>query len=445
MYQKDFTIGEFTERRSRIRDGIGAEAVALIQGGEKESGHDLFRQTNDFYYLCGVEVPHAYLLIDGRNGQSSLFLSHQSARQKAQEGEVLSPENGEEVLRLTGVDAVYGIEALAGSLERASTIYTPMHQAEGTAMSWDTLQRSQHDIFSDPWDGRPNRMRAFVSLLRERCPAARVADLCPVLNELRFIKSEQERDLLRIAGDLSALGVVEAMRSNKPGVMEYQLDAVMRYVYLVNGSRDYGYRAIIAGGENAQFGHYKANNSVLNDGEWVLVDCAPDYHYYTSDIGRMWPVNGRYTDVQRELYGFMVEYHKTFLRLLRPGVTAEQITAEASSEMKKVADSTKWSKPAYEKGARWALDFPYQMSHPVGMAVHDVGHYRGKVIRPGTVLTLDPQMVIPEEHLYVRVEDTLIMTEDGYENFTARAPLELDEVEALMKEPGMLQQWEALS
>ena len=99
----------------------------------------------------------------------------------------------------------------------------------------------------------------------------------------------------------------------------------MRYHYLANGARDAGYRAIIAGGPNAWYGHYSANNCPLQDGDLVLVDCAPDYCYYTSDIGRMWPVNGRYSPVQRELYGFMVEYHKVLLRLIRPGVTDAQI------------------------------------------------------------------------------------------------------------------------
>jgi Xaa-Pro aminopeptidase len=147
---------------------------------------------------------------------------------------------------------------------------------------------------------------------------------------LRLIKSESEIELLRKAGKLTAVAIVEAMRSTRPGVMEYQLDAVMRYTYLVNGSRDAGYRAIIAGGPNTWYGHYKANDQPLADGDLVLADCAPDYRYYTSDIGRMWPVNGHYSDVQRELYGFIVEYHKTFLDLIRPNVAPEQILDEAA-------------------------------------------------------------------------------------------------------------------
>ncbi len=139
---------------------------------------------------------------------------------------------------------------------------------------------------------------------------------------------------------MSAVGVIQAMRSTRPGAWEHQLDAVMRYTYLVNGARD-----AVLGHHRQRRQHplsdYRANNAELIDGDLVLVDCAPDYHYYTSDIARMWPVNGRYSAVQRELYGFVVAYHKAFLDLIRPGVTVEQITAEAAERMRGVVEATR--------------------------------------------------------------------------------------------------------
>lgn len=444
MFQTDFPPDEFAARRRRVLDAMGDQAVALVQGGPKEPAHDRFRQTNDFYYLCGVEVPHAYLLVDGRVGASYLFLPHQTPEHRAHEGELLAPENAEVACRLTGVEAVYGIEELSRFLEKAATVYTPMRMAEGPGMSWDTLQRAQQEAVADPWDGRPDRMRALLALLRTRLPRAEIRDLAPILDEMRLLKSAAEIDLLRKAGTLTATGVIEAMRSTRVGVMEYQLDAVMRYVYLVNGARDAGYRAIIAGGANAWYGHYNANDQPLGDGDLVLVDCAPDYRYYTSDIGRMWPVNGRYSARQRELYGFIVRYHMTFLELIRPGVTPEQILEEAAARMEEVIAQTAFSKPIYEQAARNALAFKGHLSHPVGMAVHDVGSYRGRPLQPGLVLTLDPMMWVPEERLYIRVEDTLLITADGYENFTRAAPLALDDVEATMQQDGILQQHPSL-
>ncbi len=444
MYQTDFSKEEFQRRRGAIYESIGDNALALLCGSEKNGDHNLFRQNNDFYYVCGIEVPHAYILLDGREQKTTAFLSHQTKEQRKTEGEILSAEIAETCCELTGVEACLGIESLAKYLEGVETLFMPMRQAEGPAMSWDTLQRAQQDIFSDPWDGRPNRTNHLLHLLRKRFPKAQLRDLSPTLDDLRLIKSEAELNVLRRAGEITARGVIEAMRSTRPGVMEYQLEAAMRYHFLVNGARDAGYRAIIAGGPNAWYGHYNANDCALKDGDMVLVDGAPDYGYYTSDIGRMWPVNGKYTPVQKELYGFIVEYHKVFLSLIRPGVTDEAIRLEAAQKMADVVKQTRFSKDIYQQAAKRSLDFPYHMSHSVGMAVHDVGHYRGNVLKPGVVFALDPQLIIPEEKLYIRVEDTVIVTEDGVENVTVDAPLELEDVEQLMKEEGILQHYDII-
>jgi len=310
-------------------------------------------------------------------------------------------------------------------------------------MSWDTLQLAQQEINSDSWDGRLDRRSHFLSLLRQRFPKIELKNLDPILNMLRLIKSPKEIELLRAAGRITALAVKQAMRSTKPGVMEYQLEAVMRYHFLINGGRDAGYQATIGGGANAWYGHYNTNNCPLIDGELVLVDGAPDYHYYTSDIGRMWPVSGVYSAVQRELYGFIVEYHEVFLSLIRPAVTDEQIRREAAEKMAKVVEKTRFSKEIYQAAAHRALEFPHHMSHPVGMAVHDVGHYRGKVLQTGVVLALDPQLIIPEERIYIRVEDTIVVTKKGVENLTGSAPIQLDEVENTMREQGLLERFPA--
>lgn len=435
------TLEEHRQRRNALIDDLrdrDPAPVAIVQGAPKESAHARFRQHNDLMYLCPIETPHAYLVIDGRGGAvdttSHLFLPHQPPQRVKSEGVLLSASNPDETKQRTGVDEVHGLDELATFLERVQTLHTPMRRGEGMLQSWDTLQRAQQERASDPWDGGLDRMRRFVKLLSERLPAAAIHDLAPTLDALRLIKSPAEVELLRRAGTLSARGLIEAMHVTKPGAHEYQLEAAMRFVYLDHGALDVSYRAIVAGGDNAWYGHYNANDAVLDDGDWVLFDCGPDYRYYASDITRMWPVNGVYSDVQRQLYGFMTEYHLTLLRLLRPGVTAEWVQEEAAREMAKVVDGTAWAKPIYEQAARRALVFPHHLSHPVGMAVHDVGHYRGTALRPGVVLTVDPQLIIPEERLYVRVEDTVAITEDGIDNFTAEAPYELDEIERLMRE-----------
>jgi Xaa-Pro aminopeptidase len=235
--------------------------------------------------------------------------------------------------------------------------------------------------------------------------------------------------------------VVAAIKSAKAGVAEYQLDASARYVHWLNGAMGDGYRPITATGKNAAMMHYFKNDTILQKGELVLMDFSPEVGYYTSDIGRMFPVDGVYSDKQRELYGFVVEYHKTLLRHIRPGITAAQVMDESAKEMEPVLARWSFSTPGRTRGAKDLLKFRGHMSHGVGMAVHDVGRYERSPLAPGMVFAVDPQMWIRDEGLYIRIEDTVTITESGYENFTVLAPTELSDVEKLMREPGIVQQF----
>jgi Xaa-Pro aminopeptidase len=432
LFQRDFPAEEFKERRAKAVEAIGPNAHALLQGAPPPRGFEPFRQSNEFYYLSGVEVPQAYLLLGGPSRTTRLYLPHRPERASA-EGECFAAEDAELVKPLTGVDAVHPIEALAGHLQQASVLYTPHAPAECWRASRDTLLAADRLAMSDPWDGCPSREQHFIAMLRSRFPKAEVRDLSPTLDALRAIKSARELAVLRRAGELTALAVAEAMRATKPGMVEYELDAIARGLYVRHGARGEGYAAIVASGPNMWHGHYNRNDAVMRDGDLVLMDVAPDYHYYTSDIGRTWPVGGVYAPWQRELYGFIVEYHKTILPLIRPGRTADEIHAEAAAAMAKVVERTKFSKPIFEAAARRALEFKGHLSHPVGMAVHDVGGYGGGPLRPGLVFAVDPQLWVPEEKLYIRCEDTVAVTPDGIENLTASAPLDPSSVEAVIQ------------
>jgi Xaa-Pro aminopeptidase len=246
---------------------------------------------------------------------------------------------------------------------------------------------------------------------------------------------------MREAGRLTGLAVIEAMRSTEPGLFEYELSAVADFVFQQGGARGGSYEAIVATGTNAWHGHYMRKSSVLTDGELVLMDYAPDFNYYTSDIGRMWPVSGEWEPWQLELYGFIVQYHRALLSRLRVGVTADEVLDAAAAEMTEVVESTAWSAPEFERAARRALSFRGHLSHPVGMAVHDVGSYRERPLPEGLVFSVDPMLWVPERNLYIRCEDTVALTADGLENFTGMVPLDPGEIEATMAEPGLLQLW----
>jgi Xaa-Pro aminopeptidase len=443
-YQSDFPPEEFKARWARVFDAIGSEAVAVVQGVPLTNGFQLPRQSNSIYYLSGIETPHAYLRLDGRTRKVTLHLPPRNERLERSEGKVLSAADAELVKRLAGVDDVLSTEHMGASwpLEdgKPAAIYTEHAPAETHAQSRYELQMADASIASDFWDGRRAGGSRVRARRRTRPPRARIQDLTPILDEIRAVKSPREIALIRRASQLAGLGVMEAIRSTEPGVYEYQLDAACRYVFLLNDARLDGYRSITASGTaNIWNAHYFRNSKQLEAGELVLMDYAPDYRYYVSDIARMWPVDGSYRPWQRELVQFVLEYRNAVLARIRPGVSAEAIRAEAGQAMEPVFARTRFSKPTFEAAARKLVETGGGVfSHTVGMAVHDVGSYRG-LLKPGHVFSVDPQLWVPEENLYVRYEDTVVVTETGLENFTGFLPSELADLEALAREKGVVQ------
>jgi len=452
-YQTDFPPEEFRARWQTVYDSIGDKAVALVAGAPPAGGFVFPRQSNEFYYLCGVETPESYLLLDGRSRRATLYLPPRNARLEAAEGKVLSGDDADLVKRLTGADQVQTTDAMRGDWLAAlpggppEAVWTPFAPAEqGAEQRWELNARNAA-IAADPWDGRLSREGRLIELLRARTAKGQalgqVRDLTPVLDELRSRKSPREIALIRRASQLAGLGLLEAMRSTRPGVYEYELDAAARYVFLVNGARLEAYRSITASGtDNIWNMHYYRNGSVLRAGDVVLMDYAPDYHSYTSDIARVFPVSGKFSPVQRELLGFVLAYRNAILSRIRPGVTARLVQEEAKAAMESVFAKTRFSKPAYEAAARKLVDTGGGVfSHPVGMAVHDDGAYADRELAPGAVFSVDPQLRVPEESIYLRYEDVVAVTETGVENFTEFLPSELDALERTVKGDGILQRF----
>ncbi|NOT63388.1 MAG: M24 family metallopeptidase [Acidobacteria bacterium] len=444
-YQSHFPPEEFKARWQKVFDQIGDRAVAIVQGVSLARGFNFPRQSNEFYYLSGIETPGAYILLDGRTRKTTIILPPRNERLERSEGKVLSAEDAELVKQLTGADAVASTKAMGeewlSELMKAPApaIYTMFTPAEGSAESRYELQNANAAIAADYWDGRVSREAHFVNLLRTRAPRADLRDLTAILDEMRSVKSSREIALVRRASQLAGLGILEAIKSTKAGLYEYQLDAAARYIFLAGGARLEGYRSITAAGTaNIWNGHYYRNNAPLKDGDLVLMDFAPDYGYYTSDVTRMWPINGKYSPVQRELLQFVLEYRNAVLKLIRPGITSKEIYEQAKAAIAPVLARTKFSKPVYEQAARKMIETGGgTLSHPVGLAVHDDGPYNRGPLKVGHVFSIDPQLWVPEENLYIRYEDVIVITANGYENFTEFLPTELNELEKLVGQGGI--------
>jgi Xaa-Pro aminopeptidase len=433
-FQSDFTIAELAARRQRLAADLEPGAVALIPGAGAPEGSFVFRQFNSFYYFCGVEVPHAYLLLRA-DGTAILYLADNHYTP-------FVASNGDWVRKTTGLESIQSLSALSRQLQRETVVYLPSVEGEGKRCSWDTLQFCRQSAMNDPFDGRRGRNSQVANNIRQQFPLLDIRNLTPLIHEMRLIKSESEMVMMRRAGELTGLGALAAMRATKPGIMEYELHAELEHVYVKGGAWGDGYSPIIPGQGNAGDPHYFANDGVLEDGDIVLLDCAPDYRFYTSDIGRMWPVNGTFSVEQRALYEYVLRYHKTILSMIKPGAMRRDIHNQAIEIMTPVFENWQFTSPAQRETAAILFDYDGHISHGVGMAVHEISLHYDRPLEPGMVFAVDPMAWDDKNETYYRVEDTVAVTADGYENLTAAAPIEVEDIEAVMAggtfQPGQL-------
>ena len=268
------------------------------------------------------------------------------------EGPILVP--GDEAVRLTGIEAVVPRDEFAAALDAVTregrTVYTP-HRGEslGAFTPW-AVDRHERLSSADPWDGRLSREATFIARIKARAPQVRVEDLDPILDRMRLVKSRREIEAIREATRISSAGILEAMKAARPGQKERELAAVADYVFRKNGAQGVGYFALVATGKNAHYPHYHGGESVLQDGDLVLFDYAPDVANYTSDVTRMFPANGRFTPWQREIYTVYLRCYRALMAELKPGRTARQVHDAAFAKMRQIVDGTTFSRSQGGRG-----------------------------------------------------------------------------------------------
>jgi Xaa-Pro aminopeptidase len=436
-----FPPEEFAARRARVMAKIG-DGVAILQGTTERPGEQPLRQSNQFFYLCGVVEPRALLAIDGRTKRSTLFLFPRNARREDMMfGPGLSP--GDAAAKATGLDAVLPRDEFRALLEsfNGRRIFTPQRpEVLGEASAYDTLALARATK-NDPWDGRISREEAFLAHLKEVAPKSDIEDLDPILDELRSIKSPREIATLREATRITGLAIIEAMRDARPGMREYELQADAEYVFKKNGAYGAAYFALIAAGPNTWYSHYHRDTRTLDAGDLVQFDYAPDYRYYTSDVTRVFPASGKFTPAQREFYGIYLKLYRALMSSIEVHARPADIIRNAVVKMDAILASSKFTDPRIERAAREFVERyrnsrANSLGHNVGMEVHDV-RSSTDTLEPGQVFTIEPAMQIPEEHTGIRLEDMILITGDGYENLSAFVPIEIADIERTMTKHGL--------
>jgi Xaa-Pro aminopeptidase len=425
-----FDKAEYAARRAKFIEKI-PDGVALIMGAQPLTSYHPYYQNNDFLYLCGVEIPNAVLVIDGLRKQTALLFT---ADERSLRNDGLSTDILKDPAGVAGVDTVLPIEELTDFLGRLAdqtkVIYTPFEpeelMRECSAEKFRTLQRT---MILNPWDGRPTREGQFVNLLRQKFPNTEVRDCSRLIWELRTIKSPAEIEVMRRAARIGVKAISEVIKATRPGMVEYELSALYNYIAEKEGAQDLAYYIIMSSGENHPYVHYYRHDRLLKDGDFIVLDIGPDFHYYDTDITVSYPAGGKFTARQKELYEAAKAVHDANISVYRPGLTAEQVKSEVDEILKKQGfDLNK----EYFKRMRGGF------GHYVGLAVHDVGG-GPMTLKSGMVFANEPMFIYPEENLGVRVEDTVLITETECEVLTAGIPRTVQEIEAFMKKDGVPQ------
>jgi len=431
-----FDKAEYAARRSRLMEKIG-DGAAVFLGAQTPSSDNDFRQGHDFFYMTGVEIPDAFLVVDGMRKESVLFFT---MTETTADGEAIPLDLIRKPADYTGIQRVLPAEQfssfLAGLANRNRPVYTMFKPEElGRENSNEKFNALQKATTLNMWDGRLTRELQFVKQLRERFPQADVRDSSAIVWNLRKVKSPAELDIMRQAARIGVNAHNALIQSTRPGIAEKALAAVFEFVCQRDGAQDLAYDTIIMSGKNHAYGHYHKYDRVLNDGDFLILDAGPDYGNYHIDISTTFPASGKFSPRQKELYEAALAVHDVCVENYRPGTTFKEIGQKVDALLK-------------AKGLdRFAPDFRGIIrlggyNHSIGLATHDVmGSFAGadEVLQPGFVFACDIQLFRLDEQIGIRIEDTVAITESGCEVLSLGVPRMVAEIEALMKKDGILQ------
>jgi len=410
---------EFIERRQEICGSIEEEATILLFAKTKADVGVRFRQDHDFFYLTGNEDSNAAVAIDTGSCDAWLFLVTQTEREASRDGwNWLYQEGAADTWGFAEVRPLHYLEEFLARRRVSGTqvVYTRLSERDDMDGARGDTAIFYARRLVNPWGAQPTEDAWRARMFRERYPYYELRDITPTIDGMRMIKRPREIEALRRNGRVSAEAHIAAIEVTAPGGFEYEVEAAATQVMIANGAEHAAYAPIVGSGANGLVWHYSDNGKALEDGELIVMDYGASFGYQTMDITRTWPVSGEFTELQERAYRAVLEAQKAVIAAMEPGVT-RQATREISKQIVR----------------KWGFDdrFASGAGHFVGMGVHDVGDY-SLPLQVGMVIAVEPIIEIPEENIHIRIEDTVLITEDGAEILSSAVPKEVDELLALV-------------
>ncbi len=416
---------------------MAPRSVAIIPGArEATRSNDTnyrFRQDSDFFYLTGFEEPEAIAVVKpSETHRYALFVRPRDPEREIWDGRRAGVEGA---MSEFGAEAAFPIAEFNSKLREILNDTDILYYRLGVNRELDdTIIREISAMRG--WNRKPIH------------PPQTIVDPGSIIHEMRVVKTPEELEIMQTAADIAAEAHVEAMKAVRPGMQEYQIEALIEQVFRRRGAAGPAYTSIVGGGPNATVLHYINNDAELRDGDLLLVDAGAEYKGYASDITRTFPINGRYTKAQREIYDLVLKAQMSCVEMVRPGVTHEQLkrhSIEVLTEGMIELGLLKGEPEELIKEGKHEQFYMHGLGHMIGIDVHDVGKYyfgqESRALEPGVVMTVEPGIYIspetrdiPEQYLGigVRIEDDVLCTNNGPKVLTSKVPKQADEIEELM-------------
>jgi Xaa-Pro aminopeptidase len=418
----------FVANRKRLINSLKPNSVVVIRSNDimptNADGTMTFIQNTNLFWLSGVDQEETFLILAPDHPDEKLrevlFLRETSEEIAIWEGHKLTKEEGTKTS---------GIEQIKWNHEFEKTLNTILADSDRIY-----LYKNEHIRNATSVQTANDRL---VDWMKSSYPLYEFERLAPLIYYQRSIKSEAEISTLQHACDITEKGFRDILEVVRPGVWEYEVEAEYLYTFVRNRSRGFAYTPIIAGGANACVLHYIENNQQLREGDLLLMDVGAEYGNYNADMTRTIPVSGRFSSRQRSVYDAVLRVKNKATEILRPGITIPEYHKQVGEYMEEellelgLIDKTDiknqnpdW--PAYKKY------FMHGTSHHLGLDVHDVSSVHVKV-EPGMVFTVEPGIYIREENIGIRIEDDILITEQGHKNLMRNIPIHAEEIEEIMQ------------
>jgi Xaa-Pro aminopeptidase len=425
---KDIPSDLFKLNRTRFKELIEPNSIAIFHSADQyiRNGDCFFpfRQNSDLFYLSGLDQEDVVLVLypncpKGKDFEEIIFTKQTNDYIKVWEGYKYSKEDASKV---SGISTVMWLDSMPALLNELILLADQVY-----------LNSNENDRASGEVPVKDERM---ANELREKYSSHQILRSAPLMKKLRMIKSNFEIDILQKACDITESAYRRVLNNIKPGMFEYEVEADIVYEFIRNSANGHAYSPIIAGGPNACILHYNDNNKALNSGDLVLMDFGAEYANYAADTTRTIPVNGKFTDRQKDVYNATLRVKKAAEAMLVPGNNLTDYNKEVGKIMESELiglglitkhdvekQNPEW--PAYKKY------FMHGTSHHLGLDVHDLCE-RYTDFKPGMVFTCEPGIYIPEEGIGIRLEDDILITDGGIINLMCNLPIEIEEIEEIM-------------